>query len=232
MTIDVSMRNPDRVDNFVLPVVSLKRRGDELAYTGFGGTAFLLAGAEGLAVTARHVAEKVVVGQSAVLFVSKDDTWEAAVIQRVELYPMEDVALVWLEPGDYQSPLVLSRSQEYASGQYMLWGYPEAVLYDWADAGGASPDLVYSEGHIRRRITRDLPGMRGRAFFELSTPAGAGCSGSPVTMRRPGMQWQVVGIYVGERRSESGTSRWGLRQGSPILMRDCRAGPRCGDSGK
>lgn len=23
-------------------------------------------------------------------------------------------------------------------------------------------------------------------------------------MRRPGMQWQVVGVYVGERRSESG----------------------------
>jgi hypothetical protein len=86
----------------------------------------------------------------------------------------------------------------------MLWGYPEAVLYDRADAGGASPDLVYSEGHIRRRITRDLPGMRGRTFFELSTPAGAGCSGSPVTMRRPGMQWQVVGVYAGERRSESG----------------------------
>ena len=43
--------------NFVLPVISLKRRGDELAYTGFDGTAFLLAGAEGLAMTARHVAE-------------------------------------------------------------------------------------------------------------------------------------------------------------------------------
>jgi Trypsin-like peptidase domain len=200
----VSMRNPERVDNFVLPVVSLKQRGDELAYTGFCGTAFLLAGAGGHAMTARHVAEKAVVGQSAVLFVSENGTWEAAAIQGVELHPTEDVALVRLEPGDYQSPLVLSRSQEYASGQYMLWGYPEAVLFDRADAGGASPDLVYSEGHIRRCITHDLPGLRGRTFFELSTPAGAGCSGSPVTMRRPGMQWQVVGVYTGERRSDSG----------------------------
>lgn len=200
----MSPRSPDRVDNFVLPIVSIDRRGDELAYTGFGGTAFLLAGTAGLVMTARHVAKNVVIGQTAVLLISEENTWEAAVIHEVDLHPTEDVALLRLEHGEYQSPLVLSRNQEYGSGQYMLWGYPEAVLYDRADIGGASPDLVYSEGHIRRRITHNMPGMRGTRFFELSAPAGAGCAGSPVTMRRPGMQWQVVGVYIGERRSESG----------------------------
>lgn len=66
------------------------------------------------------------------------------------------------------------------------------------------PDLVYSEGHVRRRLS-DIPlgHLRGAAFLELSAIAGSGCSGAPVTADRPGSSpWEVVGVYVGDRRNE------------------------------
>ncbi|MFF4147468.1 hypothetical protein ACFY0A_40660 [Streptomyces sp. NPDC001698] len=69
--------------------------------------------------------------------------------------------------------------------------------------------MLYSEGHVRRRVSGDgaLPGIRGSRFFELSTPAGPGCSGAPLIARSPsqlGPDWHVVGVYVGERRSQPG----------------------------
>lgn len=59
----------ERVDNFVVPGIRVKRTDhEELVYTGLAGTAFLLADSGGLALTARHVAEGLVVGEAAVLF--------------------------------------------------------------------------------------------------------------------------------------------------------------------
>lgn len=128
-------------------------------------------------------------------------------MQGIELHPTEDVAILRLGTGSYPSPFTLSRSQEFASSPYMLWGYPDAVLCEQVVHGEAfqRPSMVYSEGHIRRRLT-DVPLDRpaGHRFYKLGTVAGAGCSGSPVTVRRSGGQWRVIGVYTGERRSESG----------------------------
>ncbi|GAB3686669.1 hypothetical protein GCM10027597_38860 [Saccharopolyspora tripterygii] len=196
----------ERMDNFVVPVVNVEVRCDELSYKSLAGTAFLLAEPEGIALTARHVAEQIKIGEVAVLFI-RESGWQAAAVTSIELHPTEDVAALRLEDGSYPSPFTLSRIQEYASCQYMLWGYPDAVLHEIVVDGRAfpRPSLVYSEGHIRRRLT-DVPLERpeGHRFYELSAVAGAGCSGSPITDRRPGFQWGVVGIYVGERRSDSG----------------------------
>lgn len=197
----------ERVDNFVVPVIRVERTDEEeVVYKDLSGTAFLLADSGGLALTARHVAKGLVIGEAAVLF-HREPGWQPVAVQGIELHPTEDVAILRLEAGSYPSPFTLSRNQEFASCQYMLWGYPDAVLYEQVVHGRVlqRPSMVYSEGHIRRRLT-DVPLDRpaGRRFYELSTVAGAGCSGSPVTVRRPGDQWRVIGVYVGERRSESG----------------------------
>src|SRR6476469_4962718 len=43
----------------------------------------------------------------------------------------------------------------------------------------------------------------GVDFYELSTPAGHKCSGAPVSeLTNP---WHVIGVYVGERRNDTGT---------------------------
>lgn len=39
-------------------------------------------------------------------------------------------------------------------------------------------------------------------FFELSEPAGGGCSGGPVLRMGGGNRWLVVGVYVGQREIE------------------------------
>jgi hypothetical protein len=95
----------------------------------------------------------------------------------------------------------------------MLWGYPEDLFFedvDHRDALGRvppRPDLVCCKGYIRRRLSMALPGIRGTEFFEVSDLAGAGCSGSPLfTNRSPDRAWDVVGVYVGERRREDGVS--------------------------
>ncbi|MET4644505.1 hypothetical protein ABZY10_31570 [Streptomyces sp. NPDC006539] len=67
--------------------------------------------------------------------------------------------------------------------------------------------MIYSEGHVRRRVSRAgaLPGIRDSRIFELSTLAGPGCSGAPLIARAPGRlgpNWYVVGVYVGKRRSQ------------------------------
>ena len=60
------------------------------------------------------------------------------------------------------------------------------------------PDLIYSFGHIRRRVSFSLPGIKGNCFYELSQPVGAGCSGSPIFKSVNGI-WEVVGIYIADK---------------------------------
>lgn len=183
------MRDYDQLPNIVVPVVKISLQpGGGVRNEGFAGTAFLLQHGQGLAMTARHVADELTSGEAAVLFRGTDGAWQPAAVQGIEPHPTQDVALLRLEPGTYVSPCVLSRRQEYASMSYMLWGYPEAVLYESVVDGIAlqRPDLIYSEGHVRRRISDSVPGIRGSRFFELSTPAGPGCSGAPLIARTPG----------------------------------------------
>ena len=190
-----------------MPIVRFRQgpRTGELEYVELLGTCFLLADSGGLAMTAKHVSRKITVGEAAVMF-TRNGTWQPAAVQGVEEHRAQDVALLRLEPGDYPSPFSLSRFRAHASSQYMVWGYPEAILREGEPGRGGvileRPDLAYSEGHIRRRLTGIslTHGPLGTRFYELSAIAGDGCSGGPVTLRTPNMPWSVVGVYVGERR--------------------------------
>jgi hypothetical protein len=66
------------------------------------------------------------------------------------------------------------------------------------------PEIIFSKGYIRRRITRELyPTViyRGTHFFELSEYVGGGNSGAPIILQSSiGLrQWQFIGIYIGEK---------------------------------
>jgi hypothetical protein len=203
VTGDVLPNEP--IHNFVLPIVKVRpgAEPDTQEFVALLGTCFVLADAGGLAMTAKHVANTIVIGETAVLF-NRHGVWEMAAVQGAEKHPVEDVALIRMEPGDYPAPFRLSRFHAHAASQYMVWGYPEAVLLEGEPGRGgvvlARPDLAYSEGHIRRRLTGiTVHGILGARFYELSAIAGHGCSGGPVTLRTPNMQWSVVGVYVGER---------------------------------
>ena len=97
---------------------------------------------------------------------------------------------------------------EHASCDYEVWGYPHEVAEETKHDQTSPdqippqrPDMIYSKGHVRRRITRELPSRiyRGASFYELSMIAGDGCSGAPmVSIRRKNQSAHgVVGIYVG-----------------------------------
>lgn len=207
-------QDADRIDSFVVALARLGCRTDgTLAYEAHAGSAFILQADDGcLAMTAGHVADTLVIGEHAAMLVDADGKWRAAAIVDIQKHPTQDVAVLRLEPGNYASPFTFGRTQEHASLDYTLWGYPEAVLYESGAMDGfrrlPRPEMVFSRGHIRRRISRPLErnDIRGNRFFELSTPAGGGCSGAPVLSVRPGRHWEVIGVYVGEWYSIRGGS--------------------------
>jgi Trypsin-like peptidase domain len=195
----------DPVISYVIPLV-LTSRGDsgDWRLEEIAGAGFLVAEGRGLGVTARHIAHNLERGTAAAVFAQADGTWRAVQILKFEQHPVEDVALFRLPADDYYSPFSVVASQHYSSAEYSVWGYPEDEHHDRMAAGGLAPDLVYSAGHIRRRVSYELPSVApGRSFYELSTPAGHKCSGAPVSeLTNP---WHVIGVYVGERRNDTGT---------------------------
>ena len=173
------MRSPlqlpdDPVISYVIPL-ALTSRGDggDWRLEEIAGTGFLVAEGRGLGVTARHIAHNLERGTAAAVFAQADGTWRAVQILKFEQHPVEDVALFRLPADDYYSPFSVVASQHYSSAEYSVWGYPEDEHHDRMAAGGLAPDLVYSAGHIRRRVSYELPSAApGRSFYELSTPAG------------------------------------------------------------
>src|SRR5262249_50334126 len=122
-------------------------------------------------------------------------------------YRSEDVALIRLDGIHRRSFLRLSAEWQGASLRYRTFGYPEDVATE-LDRGGritVRPDLVYTEGHGRRRIQPYLTTITWTQFFELSEVAGPGCSGSPI-IASGGDRWDVTGIYVGDRSSTNGVN--------------------------
>lgn len=226
------------------------------------GTGFLIAGGDGLGITARHVALALTTRapipdpwgpvpatewRAPLVAIFSDDqtSLRSAPILAVEPHPTEDVALFRLAPGDYASPYEITAAHHTASAEYSLWGYPDEVRHDLFVEGrkDLNVPLVYSAGHVRRRITAEIPinAVPGRNFYELSNPAGSCCSGAPVSLRRD--PWRVIGVYVGERRNEAGTfsvgyatraeviaERWPqLVDGSGDLSELCPIPPNTGD---
>jgi len=213
MATDVPFRQSDRIIDHVVPLVQVESHDSGLKVTAFLGTGFICG--ENLGMTAHHVLNEET-PPSVGIVINHQQKWHYCSISGVETHPVEDVCLFTLEQLDedvsWQSFLRPSSAPQYASLNYSLWGYPADVLYEVVHGGFASPrpDLVYSEGHVRRRMSDiSLEHLRGRNFYELSQRGGSGFSGGPVISNRslgPSSVWQVVGIYIGERVSGEGIS--------------------------
>ncbi len=174
------------------------------------GTAFLI-GSRGYALTAAHVLTSLsktsLIGG---LFVDSDNKWCINPLKQFNLHPKEDLAVFQLNkppppPPPRPSPLLVSDEWVGSSLNFMSFGYPQDILhedYENRDEMGRvlqRPNEVYIEGYIRRRLTLNLPSIKGSSFLELSTLVGKGFSGSPIIEKQAGTFWQVIGIYVAEK---------------------------------
>jgi hypothetical protein len=198
----------DRMIDFIFPVVAVEWVDDQtIDYRGLLGTSFLVKNGDGLAITAGHVADSIIADRAAALFRDVDGAWQPRAITIIDRHATDDLALIRVEGITWQSQLFVTSAAEQGSAHYSMWGYPLDVTNEQEEDGQIAPrpDLIFSEGHIRRRLT-DIKflGITGRKMYELSNVAGSGCSGSPVCIRQPGRHpFEVIGVYIGERYSEA-----------------------------
>jgi hypothetical protein len=192
-----------KVRDLVAPVFLGRWHDASFEYGASAGTAFLI-GDRGYAITAAHVIDQIASdGRNSVVGFVNDTEWVPFRITAQEKHPSEDVAVIQLEAPRIASWLVISDKSENQSCTYDAWGYPFAIAElsrKYEEHQLESPDLVYTSGYVRRRISKPLPVSiyRGTAFYEMSEVAGEGCSGGPVIARRSigKSSWDVIGVYV------------------------------------
>ncbi len=195
----------DRIRDFVFPICIGKNNGDGIEFRKFLGSGFLI-GSNSFALTAAHVVEGI--GEVFAMFVDEENKWLAFPITVKETHPEEDVALIKVGYSPLKSIFSLNNSFETQSLEYKQFAYPDDMMYEFEECGRAygRPDMIYLQGYIRRRTNHPIPQMRGKYFFELSQIGGTGCSGSPILKIDQMKNWRVIGIYVGERLNDRGTS--------------------------
>jgi hypothetical protein len=189
----------DAIRHYVFPLCNIEVHDDGLEFKEFLGTGFFI-GARGHALTAAHVVRNA--RQPAIMMPGQDGGWHGFQVLDAAFHPTEDIALLRIEPLpddiQWRSIFTLPTIWAGSSMTYFLFSYPESAFWEIVenDMAQGRPDLIYSEGHIRRRVSGiPLPTIKGSKFLELSQVAGAGCSGSPViykTVRTD--DWQLVGL--------------------------------------
>jgi Trypsin-like peptidase domain len=202
---DQPAQRPDLLVDWIFPLVAMA--SEDPPRVRPVGTGFLLRGRDGLGLTARHVADDMVSSGAVALFRDNAGDWITKPVSLVARHPSDDLAVVQVQGVERDSGLFLSSASEGQTAHYSAWGYPLGIMHELPEEGIAKPrpDLVFSEGHIRRRVTDvSFPGLHGRKLYELSNVAGAGFSGAPICIRQPGRDvFEVIGVYIGESYSKS-----------------------------
>jgi hypothetical protein len=199
------MSEEDPISKYVVPVVELTKSGTTAGVARLLGTAFYI-GNGGHLLTAAHFLTR---DEQIAIWSAEGAKWVGYPVVDVEIHPHHDVALLRTRRDDIASYFAPSFSSGYAAAPYFQFSYPEDVAHELVEGGRIKvrPDLVYSEGHIRRRMTDiPVPRVRETHLYELSALGGPGASGSPVISKpmmggRSSMRWLVIGVYVGERVS-------------------------------
>lgn len=202
------MSNGDLIVDAVLPLAAASfSNPGEFSMNRLLGTGFIVGQPQRL-ITASHV----VTGHNNVVGMRVEGrAWLSVGLKQRNDHPSEDISVYELQE---QIPcaqwFTLSAEEQYASGDYSAWGYPEDIFHDRMDVASDGrvkplPDIIYSAGHIRRRVSYPIPVLRGSAFYELSTVVGAGASGGPVLTGRRG-RLEVIGVYIGERTMQTGST--------------------------
>jgi hypothetical protein len=207
------------IQDYVFPLCKATKdiNTKQYAYKELIGTGFLI-GNNGYALTAAHVIdqlledkksdEDVIVG----LFQS-DSEWNVFEILQHEKHPTEDVGIIRIQGENWKSFLTVTDLPQNSACEYHCWGYPHEIAKELRKLDENAldrPELVYTQGYIRRRISRELyPTLiyRGVQFYEVSETIGGGASGGPIIKKivisigKP--VWQVIGIYIGEREDRN-----------------------------
>jgi hypothetical protein len=147
---------PDAISRHVVPLVLVDWDANPDWISGYAGTAFFPCANEYL-LTAAHCLDGKEIENLGVLHPGDGDQWTAFQVSEVESHPQHDLAVLRLRCRPKVGATNMFRFSKVdvrSSFKYMLWGYPDDAARDRVEAGVAIllPDLVYSEGHVRRRL--------------------------------------------------------------------------------
>lgn len=203
----------DELNSFVFPIINAIniQDGEFAKITDLKGTGFFI-GSRGFALTAAHVIEQLYEEKKSErvssLFTSGNQSWVYDIVS-YETHPSEDVGLIKIN-GKWRSIMQIDDSPQYGSAEYHCWGYPRHVAEEITkiiEGSLIGPELVFVQGYIRRRISRELTMriFRGKQYYEVSETIGGGASGAPIILKNAiaGRQkWGCCGVYIGEKEGE------------------------------
>ena len=214
------MKSTQPLRDYVFPLIKGKQKDNEIEAGKLIGTGFLI-GKDGFAITAAHVIEQLLDGNGEEdviigLFVD-NNKWIPIFIESYEKHDSEDVGIIKLKDFKRESFLKVIDAPQHSTCEYHCWGYPHEVAKELSKLyknAPERPDLIFTQGYIRRRISRELyPTMiyRGTQFYELSETVGGGNSGGPLIIKSSiwKKHWEIIGIYIGEK--EEGNLSYGVR---------------------
>jgi len=205
----------DQLKNFIFPLIrATKKSAGYYEYGELIGTGFFI-GARGYALTAGHVIDQlfdVLPKNGAVLaiFSDSDGNWHPYEIIEKEKHSSEDVGIIKVNGDWWNSLLEIDIVPGHSGQEYHCWGYPRVVAKEVTkiqESGLERPELIFTQGYIRRRISRELEVVMyiGCQFYELSEIVGEGNSGGPVILKtsvRPNQPMKLLGVYIGEKSSK------------------------------
>ena len=161
--------------------------------------------------TAAHVIDQLLDGNKRDdvilgLFVD-NNRWVAVFIENFEKHDTEDVGIIKFKTFKRESFLKINTTPQHLTCEYHCWGYPHEVAKELSkleENAPERPDLIFTQGYIRRRISRELyPTIifRDKQFYELSEIVGGGNSEVPIILKNSigKKHWEIIGIYIGEK---------------------------------